>query len=494
MKNKKNLLYAGIIVWATFLSILNISIAWCSSDHSVLNPLVDVCDLIHKHYVEEADDEELISNAINGILGSLDPYSEYIPPKEVEEFHKKTSGTYDGIGIGIDVKDDWITVISPFENSPAYKAGVRAGDKIIEVNGQSTQGWSTSKAVQQLTGKSDTEVTVKVIHLDGSEELLPITRKEIHVPTVRGWRRSHLNGSWDYLLDADSGIGYVRITSFTVDTATELDQAIQALEEHNMKCLILDLRSNPGGLMSSAVQVVDRFIDQGIIVSTKGEHSPERKEIASSATSYPRLPLVVLIDSGSASGSEIVAGALQDHNRAVIVGERSWGKGSVQRLIRLPESGAAVKLTTDYYYLPKGRCVHRLPKADTWGVDPDIEEALDLNQEKLTELRELMNRFTVEALTESAKNGQEPNSTLPDNSLAEPEEAVIPNEQELQREQARQLLELDNQLAQAVQQCKELLLAHPGKPGLAEIFISVPKEEETTQEKGPSQPDSTSPH
>ncbi len=478
MNSKKNLIYAGVIVWATLLSILNLSIARRSSDHSVLNPLVDVCDLIQKHYVKETNEEELVTGAINGMLHNLDPYSEYIPPKEVEEFHKQTSGKYDGIGIGIDVKDGWITVISPFENSPAYRAGMRAGDKIIEVNGQNTKGWSATKAVKELTGKSNTDVTIKVIHLDGSEETVQITRKEIHVPTVRGWRRSPLNGAWDYLIDEDNSIGYIRITSFTDDTAKELDRSFQTLETQKIQALILDLRSNPGGLMSTAVQVVNRFIDQGIIVSTKGAHSVEHEEKATLADTYPHLPLVVLIDQNSASGSEIVAGALQDHNRAVIVGKRSWGKGSVQRLIRLPESGAAVKLTTDYYYLPKGRCVHRLPHADTWGVDPDIEESLDLNQEQLAKLRDLMNKLTVEALTESVKNGQKNNGAHTEETPTESPEAVAKKEQTQKREDARQLLELDNQLAQAVKQCKGLLRTQPTLPGLADTFTATPPEKE----------------
>ena len=487
MNSKKNLIYAGIIVWATLLSILNISIARRSSDHSVLNPLVDVCDLIHKHYVKETEDEELIAGAINGMLHKLDPYSEYIPSKDVEEFHKQTSGTYDGIGIGIDVKDGWITVISPFENSPAYRAGVRAGDKIIEVNGQNTKGWSATKAVKEMTGESNTDVAIKVIHLDGSEETIQITRKKIHAPTIRGWRRSRLDGAWDYLLDEENGIGYVRIFSFTEDTANELDRAVEKLQAPKMKTMILDLRSNPGGLMSTAVQVVDRFIDQGVIVSTKGANSIDHEEKASLTNTYPRLPLVVLIDQGSASGSEIVAGALQDHNRAVIVGKRSWGKGSVQRLIRLPESGAAVKLTTDYYYLPKGRCVHRLPQADAWGVDPDIEEGLDLNKEELAELRELMNKLTVEALTESVKNGQKNNGSKTDENPTESEEAIAKKEQTQKRQQAQQLLELDHQLAQAVKQCKGLLRAQPTLPSLAETFTSTPDEKETTKPDASSQ-------
>ena len=219
-----------------------------------------------------------------------------------------------------------------------------------------------------------------------------------------------------------------------------------------MEALILDLRSNPGGLMSSALEVADRFLDQGIIVSTRGANTAPQKQIAHSPNTYPRFPLVVLIDQGSASGSEIVAGALQDHNRGVIVGNRSWGKGSVQRPIRLPDSGAVLKLTTDYYYLPNGRCVHRRDGADLWGVDPDVEEAFE--PESMEKFRALQEQLIEPSTAERP-------APTPDKAA--------------DRDLLNRLLALDTQLDQAVKQCKGLIRAKPALKSLAETFSEIKK-------------------
>ena len=476
--NRKSIFYISLLIWATLLSLLNLSFAQRAADHSIFDPLVDVCELVRKYYVSETEDDNLAAGAINGMLHELDPYSEFIPADEIDEFHKQTSGSYEGIGVGIDVKDGYLIVISPFEDSPAYKAGVLPGDRIIEVNHRPSKGWSATRAIKELTGPAGTEVVIKVLHRDGSEEEITIRREQIHVPSIRGSRRvepqkkdktdadadeeasdkdasekdadesvdeessgkAQSNG-WDYFIDEEARIGYLRISNFTADTANELDRAVEQLLGRNMSALIIDLRSNPGGLMTSAVEIVDRFIDEGVIVSTRGAHTSEQVQKATTSSTYPRFPLVVLIDQGSASASEIVAGALQDHSRAVIVGKRSWGKGSVQRLIHLAESGAALKLTTDYYYLPKGRCVHRIPGEKNWGVMPDIEEGLDL--EKLPELRRLMTDLTRVPL---------------------PDEKPVPKKKLI-----AELLDLDPQLNQAVKQCKGLLRAQPKLEGLTHI-------------------------
>lgn len=431
----RNRLYVIILIFSAFMTVLNISIARSQSDHTLFDPLIDVVDLIQNYYVTDTEEADLVTSAIDGMLSKLDPYSEYIPADDMEEFDKRTSGSYEGIGIAIDVKNGYLTVISPFEDSPAWRAGVRPGDIILEVEGKSTKGWSSARAVKELTGSADTQITIRVMHRGGSEETLTITRGKIHIPTVRGWLRNTIDNGWDFMLDPDSRIGYVRITQFTADTPGELDRAVDKLRRQDMEALIMDLRSNPGGIMTSAVGVVDRMIDHGIILTTRGEHtSPEVKK-AHVAGTWPRFHLIVLIDQGSASASEIVAGALQDHGRAVIVGKRSWGKGSVQRIVKLPDSGGVLKLTTDYYYLPNGRCVHRRDGDESWGVTPDIEE--DFDSEYAPQLRELMERLTVPPLTAVAKKDT------------------------LKNELAEKLLRYDSQLAQALKQCRNLIRTRP---------------------------------
>ena len=459
MVRNRSLLVVLVLLVALLVPLHNTQ-AQSDDDYSLFDPLVDVCELIHKYYVSETDDEQLISGAINGMLHELDPYSEYVPPSEVAQFQKRTSGAYEGIGISIAIENERLTVISPFEDSPAYNAGVLPGDLILEVNGESTKGWSATKAVGELTGPAGTDVTINVLHRNGAAEDITITRQRIKVPTIRGWRRDTLDGAWDYLLDPEHAIGYIRLSQFNEDTVAHFDRAVAQLRDQDMKALILDLRRNPGGLMSTAVAVVDRLIDHGRIVSTRGAHSPEQSQDAQAPGTYPRFHLVVLIDQGSASASEIVAGALQDHGRAVIVGKRSWGKGSVQRVIHLPDSGAALKLTTDYYYLPNGRCVHRLPNAEVWGVDPDIEEPLD--RENARDLRQLMDQLLVEPLSEVERRAAETADDPP--SLEE----LTAADNTRRTEQYEQLMQLDNQLDQAVKQCRGLLRAHPTLSGLAE--------------------------
>ena len=471
----KNRLYITLIGIAAMLTFLNISAARRTADPSLFDPLVDVCELIRKYYVTEINDEELAAGAINGMLHQLDPYSEFIPAGEVDDFQKQTSGSYEGIGTAIDVQNGYLTVISPFEDSPAYKAGVLGGDRILEVDGKSTKGWSATRAVKELAGPANSQVILRLLHTDGSEETLIITRQEIHVPTVRGWRRHPDTAGWDYLLDDDAGIGYIRISQFTADTADELDRAFGILKNQNPNALILDLRANPGGLMSTAVAVADRFLDEGVIVSTRGAHSTSQIQKAVPENTYPYLSLVVLIDQGSASASEIVAGALQDHSRAVIVGKRSWGKGSVQRPFVLSESGALLKLTTDYYYLPKGRCVHRLGDAEEWGVTPDIEESLDLD--KLSELRRIMGQLAMQPHGESQTKG--PAQPVIDSSQAEDDTAALTAAPKAEKQKlVQQLIALDAQLAQAVKQCRGLLRAQPALKALSETLSETEKSPE----------------
>lgn len=328
-----------------------------------------------------------------GLTGSLDDFSSVIWPEERESFSRSTQGNFSGIGVQISKRDGRLIVVSPLENTPAMRAGLKAGDIIAEVEGKSTDTWSLNRAVQEITGPRGTQVNIG-IERPGEPELLDyaITRDQIEIESIRGWSHKP-QGGWDYWIDRDNGIGYIRLSQFIPQTADDLDAAIAQMQEDGpINGLILDLRFNPGGLLSSAIDVTDRFIIEGPIVSTidgDGNVSPPSK--AHRLSTYPNFDMAVLINQGSASASEIVSGAMQDYHRATIIGTRSFGKGSVQDLFPLTRSGSAyLKLTTQYYMLPSKRIIHRKPDAATWGIEPDllvdmtthqIADALQLRQE-----------------------------------------------------------------------------------------------------------------
>ena len=322
-----------------------------------LKIFANVLDMVQRNYVEEVSAQKLIYGAIDGMLHSLDPHSSFMKPEEFKELQIETKGSFSGIGIEITIKDGVLTVVSPIEGTPAYRAGLKANDKIIKINGKSTKNITLMQAVKQLRGKKGTKVTISVFR-EGWTKLKDITivRDVIPLKSVR-------------FHTIEKGYGYVRIRNFQKKTIGELKEALKTLEKENngLKGLILDLRSNPGGLLDQAVKVSDEFLDRGLIVYTKGRiKRQEMKFEARPDNGAHPYPLVVLVNQGSASASEIVAGALQDHKRAIIVGEPTFGKGSVQTVIPL-EDGAALRLTTALYYTPSGRSIQAK------GIVPDIE-------------------------------------------------------------------------------------------------------------------------
>ncbi|HKY61046.1 MAG TPA: S41 family peptidase [Gemmatimonadota bacterium] len=300
-------------------------------------------------YVDPIPSDSLYMRALEGMLLSLDPYSQLLSPSEYNDLRIHTQGNYEGLGIRIDIVDNVLTVISPIEGTPAYKAGLRAGDRILQVDGVSTEGWSEEKAVQELRGPQGSEVKL-TIGRDGLDEpmLAEITRKAIKLSAV------------PYAFMLDDGIGYVRFTQFSEHGREEIRDAIRDLERQGMRAMILDVRQNPGGLLDQAIEVSDLFLPKGVeIVSTKGRVAEsDRQYSARDNNDFSVHPMVLLIDNGSASASEILAGALQDHDRALIVGETSWGKGLVQSLFSL-DDGYFLKLTTARYYTPSGRSIQR---------------------------------------------------------------------------------------------------------------------------------------
>ena len=307
-------------------------------------------------YVDSIPSDSLYLRALNGMLLSLDPYSQLLTPKDYEDLQIHTQGNYEGLGIRIDIVDQVLTVISPIEGTPAYKAGLLPGDRIVVVDGEPTKGWTEERAVQELRGPRGSEVTLSIAR-EGLEEPLDVTieRQPISLSAV------------PYAFMLQEGIGYVRFTQFSEHGRDEIREAVRDLEKQGMRSLILDLRDNPGGLLDQAIEVTDLFLPRGAeIVATRGRMSEsDRVYNARDNDDFSVHPMVVLVNRASASASEIVSGALQDHDRALLVGQATWGKGLVQSLFPL-DDGYFLKLTTARYYTPSGRSIQR---DETLGID-----------------------------------------------------------------------------------------------------------------------------
>lgn len=357
-----------------------------------ISPIEDVYRALMSDYVDEPDASRLQEGAINGMLQALnDDYAEYIPESKAAEFEKEMTGHFVGIGCQIEMRDGWLTVVSPLEDSPALAAGIIANDRITSVEGMSTYGLSADDCVKMLTGEPDTLVSF-IVERAGREIPFTLKRAPISSRAVRGLSRRSGDGSkWDYLIDPARRIAYVRLSQFTPDAPRELADAIEAARtEHAASApaeglggLILDLRNNPGGVMDGALTIADMFLEGGTIMSIRGRaplggralggRGQPSEEVFSARKpgTLPDFPVVVLVNEGSASASEIVSGALSDHGRAIVVGTRTFGKGLVQSVTHLRRSpGAQVKFTTQRYYLPSGRLIQRTDDAAEWGVDP----------------------------------------------------------------------------------------------------------------------------
>lgn len=343
-------------------------------DYELLSILVDTLDQVERNYVQDLSRRELLEAAIDGVLQKLDPYSSYITPDDMNRFRTSVESSFGGIGIQITLENGRLKVMSPLVNTPAYRAGLLAGDWIVEIEGESTENITIDEAVAKLKGEIGTSVELTVVHAGTAEQLtVDVTREVIHVETVLGDQRGD-DDQWDWMLDRDRKIGYLRITGFSRDTASQVRRALQQLQSDGMRGLVLDLRFNPGGLLSSAVEISDLFISEGRIVSTEGRNSRARVWDAHDEGTFEGFPIAVLVNHGSASASEILAACLQDHHKAVIIGERTWGKGSVQNVIELEGGRSALKLTTASYLRPNGKNIHRFPDSDEddeWGVLPD---------------------------------------------------------------------------------------------------------------------------
>jgi carboxyl-terminal processing protease len=326
--------------------------------YRLLNLFSDVFERVRADYVEPVKDKDLVENAINGMLTGLDPHSSYMNAQAFQDMEVETKGEFGGLGLEVTGEAGFIKVISPIDDSPAQRAGMKAGDLITTIDGQSVQGLTLSDAVEKMRGKPDTKIDL-VVKREGIDKPVNVSlvREVIKVPSVK----YHLEGN---------DVGYIRISSFTEQSDSGVRQAIAdmtAKSNHKMDAIVLDLRNDPGGLLDQAVAVGQDFIKDGEIVSTRARHPEDNQRWdAHDGDITNGLPMVVLTNAGSASASEIVAGALQDHRRAIVVGTRSFGKGSVQTVIPLPGDGA-MRLTTARYYTPSGRSIQGL------GITPDVE-------------------------------------------------------------------------------------------------------------------------
>jgi len=336
-----------------------------------LGVIVNVREALLQGYVKQPDDKKLVEAAINGMVQSLgDQHTRYFNADELALFNEHVTGEYSGIGAEVDIHNDRLRIIVPFEGSPAWQAGVLPGDIVMTINGNDTLGIPIEQTIMQLKGTPDTQVNLEVRHADGNTESLTVTRGVIRVDTVRGISRSP-QGGYNYILDEQNDVAYVRLTQFGDDSLDDLTQALRQVKTQGAKGLILDLRDNGGGLLDSAVGISDLFLDDGqTIVTIRSRIAAEEIYTATDKTLLPDIPLVVLVNWNSASASEIVAGALQDNDRALIVGTRTYGKGSVQQVLAFDEGDGALKLTTAHWYVPSGRLIHRTPDSETWGVDP----------------------------------------------------------------------------------------------------------------------------
>jgi carboxyl-terminal processing protease len=312
--------------------------------------------------------------AIQGVLAKLDEYSDYIPPDQLDTFRSGVENEFGGIGIRVGLTDGKLTVITPLVGTPAYRAGILAGDQILKIGDASTPEMSLEDAIGRMKGPIGSEITLTIRHHDDNQErTVTVQRELVRMETVVSDRRKS-DDSWDFMFNPDNKTGYVRITAFSRHTYEDLQVAIRQLADQEMKGLVLDLRFNPGGLLSTAIEVADLFLPDGTIVSTAGRNTAQRVWSATKEGTYEDFPIVVLVNRFSASASEIVAASLQDHQRAVVVGERTWGKGSVQNIIELEGGRSALKLTTAGYQRPSGKNIHRFDGAtesDDWGVRPN---------------------------------------------------------------------------------------------------------------------------
>lgn len=368
--NYKQLIKYTLFALALFMAGIFLPKAYSNGDqvYRQLKVLMEVISLVQDKYVEQTDSKDLIYGAAKGVVGELDDFSQFMTPEMVERLQTETKGEFGGLGIRITTEDGYITVITPMLNSPALEAGILPGDKIIKIEGEDVRNLSSEDAVKRLRGKPGTKVKITILRIneeDGKKE--PVT-KDYEI------KRANIVPEVSLVRLLEDNIGYIHLMDFSGHSLEEVNKYLVQLKDNGMKALVLDLRYNPGGLLMSAVEISKLFLDNNkMIVYTKGRTAETYQEFRSALTApYADLPLVVLVNGASASGSEIVAGAIQDNKRGILIGERTFGKASVQSVLPLSDS-SALRLTVAKYYTPSGNSIQRNHKEGTGGITPDIE-------------------------------------------------------------------------------------------------------------------------
>jgi carboxyl-terminal processing protease len=362
MARKKTLVWllvasvAAVSILIGRLSVTSVNAA--ADDYEDLKTFTEVLSMVKKYYVEEVKTKDLIYGATKGMLSSLDPHSSFMTPEMYKEMQVETKGEFGGLGIQIGMKDGILTVIAPIEDTPAYRAGIKAGDKIVKIGSESTKDMNLQDAVSKMRGAPNTSITISVLREGWAEPReFTVVREIIKIKSVKS-----------KVIEGD--IGYIKLSQFQEQTGDDLSAALKKLDEEKIRSLILDLRNNPGGLLTSSVEVASRFLPKGDLVVYTKTRSGDKAEFRTEGGTVFTLPMVVLVNQGSASASEIVAGALKDWNRAVILGTQTFGKGSVQTVIPLSDN-SALRLTTARYYTPKGISIQNT------GITPDIVVKLE---------------------------------------------------------------------------------------------------------------------
>jgi carboxyl-terminal processing protease len=370
-----------------------------------LAAVAEVRDIIESRWVQEPEDQQLLNGAVAGMVSTLDPFSAFISAEQLAAFQEETTGNFGGLGIYLDVNEDGLVVVTtPIEDTPAWKAGLLPGDIILAIDGRSYQFASAAEAVEVLKGEEGTSVQLTVLHEGADEtEVITVERAIIKVQSVKGPRI------------LEDGVGYLRLTSFNANSVDQFREALEGLQRDGLRGLILDLRSNPGGYLHASKELADFFLDEGmVIVETRGRDPRESQKLVADDPVLCDAPIAILINGGSASAAEIMAGAIRDNARATLVGRRSYGKGSVQTLIDVMGGRAQLKLTTQHYFTPSGRRIHRAGAAEddlAWGLLPDIRVAVDPAEERRLAFEENereMQRLRVLADAHNGTSGEEP--------------------------------------------------------------------------------------